>query len=237
MNTYLLIISLAYLFCVLFGYWLKALNLGYLKKHGADIPPEFEGHIDERLLKKTRDYTVENSRFAFINSIFGNIVLIVFLFGGLLNVYSSWVSSLGWNSIVSGLAFFLILYYAENFISIPFSLYSTFKIENRFGFNTMTPRLWITDFIKSLLISTILIAILISVGMWLVSSSPEYWWLWVWVFFLVFSLFVLYISPYVIEPLFNKFTPIDDLTLEEKIREISRKAGIKVSRVFKMDPC
>jgi STE24 endopeptidase len=129
----------------------------------------------------------------------------------------------------------LFLIYAETFISIPFSLYSTFKIENKYGFNTLTPKLWLTDFFKSILISTILIGILISVGLWLVSTSPDYWWLWVWGFFLAFSLFIMYISPYVIEPLFNKFTPIEDKTLEEQIKSTAQKVGIKVSRIFKMD--
>jgi STE24 endopeptidase len=235
MKIYLLIIFFSYFFITLFGYYLKALNLKHLKKFGATIPPEFEGYIDKELLRKTRDYIVENSRFSFIHSVFDNIVLLLFLFGGLLNIYNSWTLSLKWNFILSGIVFFLFLIYAESIISIPFSLYSTFKIENKYGFNTMTPKLWITDFFKSLMLSTILMGILTSVGLWLVSFSPDYWWLWVWGFFLIFSLFIMYISPYVIEPLFNKFTPIDDKELEEKIRDTAHKVGIKVSRIFKMD--
>ncbi|MFV1950773.1 MAG: M48 family metallopeptidase, partial [Nitrospinota bacterium] len=84
-------------------------------------------------------------------------------------------------------------------------------------------------------ITSIIAGILISVGLWLVSSSPDYWWLWIWGFFLAFSLFIMYISPYVIEPLFNKFTPIDDEKLEERIKALAEKAGIKVSRIFKID--
>ena len=235
MNTYLSIIFFSYFFITLFGYYLKVLNLKHFKKFGATIPPEFEGYIDKESLGKTRDYTVETSRFSFIHSVFDNIVLLLFLFGGVLNIYNSWILSLKWNFILSGLTFFLLLTYAESIISIPFSLYGTFKIENKYGFNTMTPKLWITDFFKSLMLSTILMGILISVGLWLVSSSPDYWWLWVWGFFLIFSLFIMYISPYVIEPFFNKFTPIDDKELEEKIRDTAHKAGIKVSRIFKMD--
>jgi STE24 endopeptidase len=235
MKIYLLILFFAFICTVLFGYWLKFLNLGHLRKYGAVIPPEFEGHIDAGLLRKTRDYTVENSRFSFIHSIFDNIILVLFLFGGLLNIYNSWVLSLEWGFLLSGLAFFLLLVYAENVLSIPFSLYSTFKIENKYGFNTMTPKLWITDLVKSLIISTALMGIMFSIGLWLVSTSPEYWWLWVWGFFLIFSLFIMYISPYVIEPLFNKFTPIEDVVLEDKIKDVARKAGIRVNRIFRMD--
>src|SRR3989338_2505568 len=235
MEIYLSIIFLSYLLVVFFGYYLKALNLRHLKKYGADIPPEFEGYINAELLKKTRDYTVENNRFSFVKSVFDNIILLVFLFGGLLNIYNSWILSLNWNFILSGLAFFLFLTYAETFISIPFSLYSTFNIENKYGFNTMTPRRWIIDFLKSVMLSTMLMGIIISVSLWLVSASSDYWWLWVWGFFLVFSLFIMYISPYVIEPLFNKFTPIEDKALEDKIKNLVQKVGIKVSRILKMD--
>jgi len=131
--------------------------------------------------------------------------------------------------------FFLLISYASTIISIPFSLYSTFRIENKYGFNTITLKLWVADFFKSLILSTIMTSILVSAGLWLIQLSPHYWWIWVWGFFLVFSLFIMYISPYVIEPLFNKFTPIEEPGLEEKIKTLMQKVHIKVSRVFRMD--
>jgi STE24 endopeptidase len=206
-----------------------------MKRFGSSIPPEFEGKIDEDLLKKTQDYEVEKTRFSFISSIYGNAIIIIFIFGGLLNIYNSWVASLNWPFVITGILFFLLISYASTFLSIPFNLYSTFKIENKYGFNTMTPRLWLIDFLKSILLSTVLMGIIASVGLWLIQSSPGYWWIWIWGFFLIFSLFMMYISPYIIEPLFNKFTPIEEAGLEEKIKELMQKVRIKVSRVFKMD--
>jgi STE24 endopeptidase len=91
------------------------------------------------------------------------------------------------------------------------------------------------DFFKSLLLSSVLTGIMITAGFWIIQSSPDFWWIWVWGFFLVFSIFMMYISPYVIEPLFNKFTPIDDAGLEESLKNMMEKANIKVGRVFKMD--
>jgi STE24 endopeptidase len=122
-------------------------------------------------------------------------------------------------------------------LDIPFDLYSTFKIENKYGFNTTTPKIWITDFIKSFLISIILLVVTGGIAFWLIQKSPNYWWIWLWAFFLAFSLFFMYISPYVIEPLFNKFTPIADeyKELEERIKSMFEKVGIKISRVFQMD--
>ncbi len=204
-------------------------------RFGLSIPPEFEGKIDENLLKKTQEYEEEKTRFSFISSIFGNVITIIFIFGGLLNIYNSWIASLNWPFILTGILFLLILSYASTFLSIPVSLYSTFKIENKYGFNTTTPKLWLTDFLKSILVSTILMGIVALVGLWLIQSSPNYWWIWVWGFFLIFSLFMMYISPYVIEPLFNKFTPIEEEGIEDKIKKLMQKVNLKVSRVFKMD--
>jgi STE24 endopeptidase len=235
MQKYLLMILFSYLSVHAIEYWLKFINLRYMKKHRMDIPTVFKGHIDESILGKIHAYTIENSHFSFLKSLFGNAVLLIFLFGGLLKIYNSWISSLNLSFIFSGITFFLLLSYAGTFLSIPFSLYNTFKIENKYGFNTTTLRLWITDFLKSLMLSTILIGIVVSVALWLIQSSLNYWWIWVWGFYLIFSLFIMYVSPYVIEPLFNKFTPIDEERLVEKIREIMQKAGIKVSRVFKID--
>lgn len=204
-------------------------------RFGLSIPPEFEGKIDENLLKKTQEYEEEKTRFSFISSIFGNVITIIFIFGGLLNIYNSWIASLNWTFILTGILFLLILSYASTFFSIPFSLYSTFKIENKYGFNTTTPKLWLTDFLKSILVSTVLMGIVALVALWLIQSSPNYWWIWVWGFFLIFSLFMMYISPYVIEPLFNKFTPIEEEGIEDKIKKLMQKVNLKVGRVFKMD--
>lgn len=235
MDKYLLGIFLLYIAVLSFGYFLDYINLSHLKRFGNKVPPEFEGHIDHELLKKTRDYTIEQTRFGFLSSIFDNILTILFLFGGLLGIYDAWFHSLSLSFIIAGFFFFIIMVYAETILTIPFSLYSTFRIEKKYGFNTMTPGIWVTDFFKSLLISTVLMALLIAAGLFLVQKSPDFWWFWVWCFFLAFGIFIMYVSPYVIEPLFNKFTPLDDKGLEDDIRELMKKVGIKVSRVFMMD--
>lgn len=206
-----------------------------MQKSGAKIPPEFKDKVDEALLKKMQEYEADKTKFSFVSSIFGNIVTIAFIFGGLLNIYNSWLASFNLSFIVSGWLFFLLLFYAGEFISTPFSLYSTFKIENKYGFNTMTMKLWISDFIKSLIISTIMMSLVIYAGFWLIKWSPDYWWFWVWSFLFVFSIFIMYISPYVIEPLFNKFTPIEDESLKERIFSLAEKSGIHAGKILTID--
>lgn len=206
-----------------------------MRKSGVSVPPEFRGMIDESLLKKTMDYETEKTRFSSISSIFTNIITIIFIFCGLLNIYNSWIASLNLPFIISGWLFFLLLSYSGEFLSAPFSLYSTFKIENKYGFNTMTPRLWVSDFIKALLISTIMMSLVTFTGFWLIHWSPHYWWFWVWGFLFVFSIFIMYISPYVIEPLFHKFTPIEDESLKERIMKLTAKAGIHAGKILRID--
>lgn len=235
MQKYQFIMLICYLLVEGFEYWLRFINLRYMKKHGTEVPAGFEGYIDESVLKKTQAYTLDTSKLSLAESVFSSAVMIVFLFGGLLNAYNNWIGSFKLSFVPQGAVFFLILSFVNTALSIPFSLYRTFRIENRYGFNTMTPALWLMDLVKSLFLSAVILGIALFAGLYIVRQSPDYWWLLVWGFFFILSIFLMYISPYVIEPLFNKFTPLEGGELETKIREMMKKVGIRVSRVFKID--
>jgi STE24 endopeptidase len=211
------------------------INIGYLAKHGAEIPSGFEKHVDASTLVKMRDYTVERGRLDRIAAFISMGVTILFLFGGLLNWLNSFIVALGWQTVLSGVIFFMVLIYGETLISIPFSLYNTFSIEKRFGFSNQTPSLWVTDFIKSLVLNTLLMGVMLYVLLWLIEVLPDKWWLAGWIFVFLFSIFLIYISPYVIEPLFNKFKSLEDSSLEGRIREAMAKAGLQINKVFSMD--
>ena len=228
------------LFCLFaaitsFTYWLRHINLQHLKRHGGKVPEGFEGAIDEEKLRNSSAYTFESSRLGLWDSLFDNAVLIVFLFGGLIAAYDRYISSLSSSSLVAPLLFFLLLTWISTVLGIPFDLYGTFRIEARYGFNTTTARLWIADFFKSHAIGAILLAFLVTVVFQLIRWSPQSWWLWVWGFMALFSLFMMFISPYVIEPLFNTFEPVVEDGLEDEIRIMMEKAGLKVGRVMQMD--
>jgi STE24 endopeptidase len=228
------------LFCLFvaetaFTYWLRYINLEYLKQHGSAVPAGFEEAIDEERLRTSTAYTLDSSRLGLWESLFNNLLLIVFLFGGALTVYDHFIDSLTSQPIANGICFFVILVWIQTLLDIPFTLFSTFCIEARYGFNTTTFRLWCTDFIKSQAIGTLLLLILIGAAFWLIHWSPEYWWLCVWGFMAVFSLFMMFLSPYVIEPLFNKFEPVTEEGLVDDIRAMMEEAGLRVGRVMKMD--
>ncbi len=225
----------AYLAVIAFNYWLKYLNLSHLRQHGHTVPPELAGAVDPATLAKMSDYTVEQSRFGLLESVFDNIVLLLFLFGGLLAVYDNWAMHLTGSFIGNGVLFVLLLTYAQSIIGIPFSLYSTFQIENKYGFNTMTLKLWFSDLLKGLAIGTVIGAAMVAGALWIITVSPSWWWFWVWLFFLVISIFLMYISPVLIEPLFFTFEPLSIEGLEERMRSLMEKAGLRVSRVFQMD--
>jgi STE24 endopeptidase len=224
-----------FLLVVAFRYWLRSLNLSHLKRHGHTVPPEFEGVVDPALLARMSDYTIENSRLGLLESMIDNIVLLAFLFWGYLALYDQWTSSLTPSFLWGGVVFFLVLQAAQTVLDIPFSLYRNFRIENRYGFNTMTLKLWLTDLLKSLAIGAVITTVVVLAALAIVQASPVWWWFWVWLFLLAFGIFMMYIAPYVIEPLFFKFQPLSVEGLEERIKAVMEKAGLTVSKVFQVD--
>jgi len=215
--------------------FLAIVNLRHLARHGAEIPPGFEGEIDVSTLVRIRNYTVDHGRMDRIEAVVTMAVTVLFLFGGLMNWLNTSIAAQGWPQIVAGIIFFMGLFYGNTLINIPFSLYNVFSIEKRYGFTTQTLSVWLQDLAKALVLNTLLLGVLLYVLLWLIQSVPDLWWLAGWVFVLLFSIFLLYISPYVIEPLFNKFQPIENTALEGRIRDTMAKTGLKINRVFSMD--
>ena len=235
MEIKLLAVLLFYLAVEAAEQFLLLLNLKHLARHGAEVPPGFAEYVNAETLTKIRDYTVAHGRADTVESLSSMAITLLFLFGGLLNWFNNVIGAQNWSPVTAGVIFYLLLVYADTVLKIPFSLYNTFVLEKRFGFSNQTPILWIQDMVKSLLINTLLLGVLFYGILWLVMSLPEIWWLAGWGFVLLFSIFVLYLSPYVIEPFFNKFSAIEDTSLEERIKKIMARAGLQINRVFTMD--
>ena len=218
-----------------FTYWLRHINLVHLKKNGSVVPAGFEDLVTRETLQKSSAYTFESSRLGLWESLFDNFLLLLFLFAGLLTIYDRFILALTESFILQGVLFFLLLSWGQTLLEMPFSIYSTFVVEARHGFNKTTPRLWLTDLVKSQLIGALLMSLLLTVVFALIQWSNLHWWLWVWAFMALFTLFMMFLSPYIIEPLFNKFQPVTEDGLEEEIRQMMEKAGLKVGSVMQMD--
>ncbi len=214
---------------------LEIINISYQRKIGPFVPATLSQVIDKSTLEKSLSYLGLKSRFGIFRSVFYDILVFIFIFTPLLNMYNSKIIGLNINNFMEGLIYFAILSTVIQILDIPFSLYDTFFIENKFGFNQMNISLWVSDFIKSFLIKTLLISGAVLAVIYITGISPIFWWVISWLFFFVLSITLMYISPFVIEPLFNKFTPLGIIELEVRIKALFLKVGIQASRVLKVD--
>jgi STE24 endopeptidase len=214
---------------------LHRLNLTYLRRNGNDVPELLRDIIDGEKFKKISAYTVESDQFSMMATLFDQAVSLAILLSGLLpwlvNVIHSW----GFGVIAGGLVFFAILSAVTHLLNLPFGLYHTFVIEERYGFNRVTPRMWVADLAKSLIIAVVLGGMILGFLMVLVVCGGTTWWVWAWMVLGAFEWLLLWLFPVVIAPLFNKFDPIEDKTLEHRIKDLMDKVGLRLKGVFQMD--
>jgi STE24 endopeptidase len=206
-----------------------------LKNISSDIPQEFEGFFDKEKYSKAQRYLKDNTKFAIYSSTFTLILQVAFILIGGFNYVNSLAVSLGFGAVITGLLFAGILYLICEIVDLPFSAYSTFVIEEKFGFNKMNIKTFISDFLKSLVINGIIKGVIFSVIVWLFSSIEHYAWLYAFAAITVFELFVTFIYPIVVMPLFNKYTPLEDGELKNSVEEYAKKEKFKMKGLFKMD--
>ncbi len=216
-------------------WYLTRINVNHLRKFGHTVPEIFEGEIDGETLSRMTDYTVDSSRFGFFASFTDDIVLLLILLSGFLPWCVNIILTFKLNFILSGLIFFAIPVLIGFVIEIPFSLYGTFIIERKYGFSTISLKLWVTDLFKNLLISAFLGGILLGSFLALIHYAKTTWWLWGWMLFAFFQLLILWLYPIFIAPLFNKYEPVQDQELKERIISIMEKVGLKIKGVYQID--
>jgi STE24 endopeptidase len=234
--NFLLLVFLA-LFLLRSGvqYYLHHLNLAHLRQYGTTVPAAFQDTVSQETLKKISDYTIDSDHFHMIASLIHQGLYLVVLLSGFLPWFIKTIRSWRVGLIVEGLIFFAFLTLLSNLSRIPFSLYDTFVIEERYGFNRMALRMWILDFLKSMAILFLLGGLLLWILLSLVIHGGRAWWVWAWMMVGGFELMMLWLYPVVIAPLFNKFEPIQNLGLVERIRNLMEKLGLRVKAVLKMD--
>jgi STE24 endopeptidase len=233
-KTLLLLFLILFLGRIIWRYVLQRLNIRHLQNHGKEIPPVFQGVIDEATLAKMVDYTYDNSRLETKENLAEDILelAILFLF---LPVLVGKLAGLQLHLIWQALIFFGVLAAIGGVAGIPFDIYHTFVLEKKYGFSTITWRLWLTDLIKSVILSTVLMGVMLSAFMAFIIYLPQSWWFWAWVFFTVFEILLMWLYPVVIAPLFNKYEPIKDELLKEKITALMAQVGLKAKGIYQVD--
>jgi STE24 endopeptidase len=215
--------------------FLHRLNISFLRREGDRVPDVFQDIIDREKLKKISAYTVDSAKISMAMTLFNEAVLIFILLSGILPWLAETIHHWGLGEIAGGWAFFAILSIVTHILSLPFSLYDTFVIEDRYGFNTMTFWMWFSDMAKGLALSAILGGLVLWGLLALVVQGGPMWWVWAWVSLGLFELLMLWLFPLVIAPLFNKFEPVENKGLEQQIETLMGKVGLRVKGVFKMD--
>jgi len=215
--------------------WLAWRHIRYVGLHRAQVPAEFSGEIGLQAHQRAADYTCAKTRLAAVSVAVEALIVLALTFGGglqaLHDVAASWLPE----GIGRGLALIALVTALMTALELPFNFYRTFRIEQRFGFNRMTPRLFFIDLAKSMLLAAAFGLPLAASVLWLMERMGEYWWLYAWLVWVAFNLFMLAIYPTVIAPLFNRFSPMQDAALRERVERLLVRCGFRVKGLMVMD--
>jgi len=223
---------------LLVRFYLATRQIRHVAQNRSAVPAAFAATISLASHQKAADYTITKARFGLLEMAFGAALLLGWtLLGGIdaLNqaIYSTALASYG--SLLPQLALLGAFAAISGVLDLPFMLYSTFKIEERFGFNKMTFKLWLTDMLKGVLLGAVIGLPIVALILWLMGSAGSLWWLWAWATWMGFNLLILVLYPTVIAPLFNKFKPLDDETLKLRVSALMQRCGFAAKGLFVMD--
>lgn len=215
--------------------WLAWRHVSHVAAHRERVPAAFSDRISLSAHQKAADYTCARTRFAMASAAADVAIVLALTFGGglqlLHDVSAAWAPA----GIARGLALIALLVIVVTVIETPFNLYRVFVIEERFGFNKMTPALFFVDMAKSAALAALFGLPLAAIVLWLMERTGAFWWIYVWAVWAVFNVVVLAIYPTWIAPLFNKFSPVEDPELKERVERLLARCGFKVKGLMVMD--
>jgi STE24 endopeptidase len=216
-------------------FWLAGRQMRHVALNRGTVPSPFEGTISLAAHQKAADYTIAKARVGLAEMAFGAAVLLGWtLLGGLDLLNRGLMEWLG-PGMAQQLALFAAFALIGGLLDLPFSLYQTFVVEERFGFNKMTLGLWVRDLAKGLALALALGLPLLWVVLWLMGAGGSMWWLYAWVVLVAYQLFVMWIAPTFILPLFNKFTPLQDEAVKDRVTRLMERCGFAAKGLFVMD--
>ncbi len=231
-NYYLPIVLLILIGGYILDYVIEKLDVA----HASPIlPREFDGYYDAEKYRKSQSYLKERVRFSLIENAFFTIGVVIFILAGWFNLIDLFARSFRQPPLVTGLIFIGIMYLTRYLFSIPFKIYRTFIIEEKYGFNRTTPKIFVADIFKNMMLTVLIGAIILFVILWFFSVSGNLAWLYSWIAVTVFELFFIFIAPVVIMPLFNKFTPLEEGELKTAITDYAHSQDFKIKGIYKMD--
>lgn len=216
-------------------FWLASRQVRHVSRHRAEVPAPFAQRIALAAHQKAADYTITKARLGMLEMALGAAVLLGWtLLGGLDALNQALLAALGggfWQQLALLVAFAVI----SGAIDLPLSLYQTFVVEERFGFNKMTWRLWLADALKGLVVGAIIGLPVAALILWLMGAAGPLWWLWAWAFWMGFNLLLMVIYPTFIAPMFNKFQPLEDESLKARVTALMQRCGFSAKGLFVMD--
>lgn len=216
--------------------WLAQRQVRHVRGHRDAVPATFEEAIPLASHQKAADYTVAKSRVGMVDVLVGAAVTLLLTLGGLIQAFSDlWALALQAGGVAHGTALLLGVFLFQALAGLPTTLYRTFVVEERFGFNRMTPRLFVADLVKHTLVGLALGVPLLLAVLWLMGRAGELWWLYTWAVWVAYSLLMMVVYPALIMPLFNKFTPLAEGELAARVDELLARTGFRSSGLFIMD--
>jgi STE24 endopeptidase len=232
------VFSAALVLGLLTRFYLATRQIRHVARHRGAVPAAFAGTISLEAHQKAAEYTIAKARFGMLEMAFGAAVLLGWtLLGGIDTLNQALAGSgLGaYGTLVPQLALLAAFGLISGVLDLPFTLYSTFRIEERFGFNKMTFKLWLADLVKSTLVGLVIGLPIVALILWLMGSAGSLWWLWAWGAWMGFNLLVLVLYPTVIAPMFNKFKPLEDEALKARVTTLMQRCGFAAKGLFVMD--
>ena len=215
--------------------WLATRQIRHVAQHRGAVPTAFAHRIPLAAHQKAADYTIAKARFGLLEMALATAVVLGWtLLGGLDALNQALLSWLG-GGMLQQLALLACFVLIGGAVDLPVALYQTFVIEQRFGFNQMTPRLWLADLLKSTLVGTAIGVPLAALVLWLMQATGDWWWLWAWGTWMGFNLLLMVVFPLFIAPLFNKFQPLEDESLKARVTALMQRCGFAAKGLFVMD--
>jgi len=199
------------------------------------LPEEFKGYYDEEKYRKSQNYLKDKTVFDFINSSFVLVAQLIFIIAGGFNLVDNFARSFGYGEVVSGVIFITVLIVIFNVIKIPFSAYNIFVIEEKYGFNRMTFKTFISDLIKNNILLLVIGLPIFAVIVWFFMFYGQESWLYAAISVILFELLIMFVAPVLIMPLFNKYVPVEDGDLKTELENYAKRENFKMKGLFKMD--